>query len=73
MSNFNLDREIILNIVAMIMVTVFCINVIMLGLAIMLRKEGKKGSNFYNVFQVISIVMGAFSILISIFYWCILR
>ncbi|WMJ77868.1 hypothetical protein RBQ61_02770 [Sedimentibacter sp. MB35-C1] len=73
MGILNSDRETTLNIIAMIMATIFCLDVIMLVLAIKLRREEKRDSKFYNIIQFFSLAMGALSILISIVYWCILR
>ncbi len=73
MGILNSDRVITLDIVAMIMATIFCVDALMLVLAVKLKREEKRDLKFYIFIQIFSVAMGAISILISIVYWCILR
>lgn len=73
MSIFNLDRQTLLNGIANFMILLFCLNLIMLVLAINLRREGKENLRLNTFVQISLLIIGMISILISFGYWCILK
>lgn len=73
MNIFNLDRQTLLNGIAIFMILLFCLNLIMLVLAINLRREGKENLRLNTIVQISSLIIGMISILISFGYWCILK
>ena len=71
MSILSFDRQTLLNGIAIFMILLFCLNLIMLVLAINLRREGKENLRLNTIVQISSLIIGMISILISFVYWCI--
>lgn len=73
MNIIEFDREMLMSIVALIMLTLFFLDVIMLFMAIKIRRGDERNSTILPLIKISAIGIGIISILLSFLYWCILR